>query len=93
MDPASTTIDQPLRWGLFLCSDVEVYLQQAISNRGRRAPSTFRQGDVTRAIKATKAAGVDIGRIEIAKDGRIVIIPAAGTAEIRAAEENEWDHV
>ena len=44
-----------------------------------RAPSTFRQNDVTRAVKATKAAGVDIARIEIAKDGRIVIITTAET--------------
>jgi hypothetical protein len=56
-----------------------------------RAPSTFRQQDVTKAIKATKAAGVDIGRIEIAKDGRIVIITAAEAAQIGAGEENEWD--
>jgi hypothetical protein len=31
---------------------------------------------VTRALRAAKAAGVDIARIEIAKDGRIVIIAA-----------------
>jgi hypothetical protein len=39
-----------------------------------RAPSTFRQQDVTRAIRAAIAAGVDIARIEVAKDGRIVIV-------------------
>jgi hypothetical protein len=39
-----------------------------------RAPSTFRQADVTRAIRAARAGGVDIGRVEIARDGRIVII-------------------
>jgi hypothetical protein len=31
-----------------------------------RAPSTFRQQDVTRAIRAAIAAGVDIARIEVA---------------------------
>src|SRR5262249_39334126 len=36
-----------------------------------RAPSTFRQKDVTRAIRAAIAGGVDIARIEVAKDGRI----------------------
>jgi hypothetical protein len=58
-----------------------------------RAPSIFRQSDVTKALKATKAAGVDIARIEIAKDGRIVIITAAGTLPIGAGEENSWDRV
>jgi hypothetical protein len=58
-----------------------------------RAPSTLRQLDVTRAIKATKAAGVNIARIEIAKDGRIVIITAAEAAQIEAGEDNEWDQV
>jgi hypothetical protein len=39
-----------------------------------RAPSTFRQQDLTRAIRAAIAAGVDIARIEVAKDGKIVIV-------------------
>jgi hypothetical protein len=58
-----------------------------------RAPSIFRQRDVTRAIKATKAAGVDISRIEIAKDGRIVIVTASDIAQTGAEEGNEWDRV
>jgi hypothetical protein len=32
-----------------------------------RAPATFRQQDVTKALKAAVAAGVDIARIEIDK--------------------------
>jgi hypothetical protein len=58
-----------------------------------RAPSILKQLDVTRAIKATKAAGVNIARIEIAKDGRIVIIAAGTPAESGAEEVNEWDRV
>jgi hypothetical protein len=40
-----------------------------------RAPSTFRQQDVTRAIKAAVKAGVDIARIrvEITKAGSIIV--------------------
>src|SRR5262249_9507841 len=40
-----------------------------------RAPSTFRQQDVTRAVKAMVAAGVDLERIrvEISKAGSITV--------------------
>ena len=59
-----------------------------------RAPSTFRQADVTKALRAVAAAGVGIARIEIDKAGKIVIVAATGaeTGEGRA-EGNEWDTV
>ncbi|MEQ8226502.1 MAG: hypothetical protein RIA64_00315 [Rhodospirillales bacterium] len=38
-----------------------------------RGPSTFRQSTVTKAIKAAKAAGVDVARIEVDPDGRVVL--------------------
>jgi hypothetical protein len=53
-----------------------------------RAPSTFRQQDVTRAVRAVRGAGVSIARVEIAKDGRIVIVTA--DAE-QTKGDNEWD--
>jgi hypothetical protein len=61
-----------------------------------RVPSTFRQADVTRAVKAVTAAGVDIARIEIDKAGKIVIV--AGKPEARDFDalregSNEWDSV
>ena len=59
-----------------------------------RAPSTFRQQDVTRAVKAVSAAGVHIARVEIDKAGKITIIAATGTElEKGAAGNNEWDTV
>jgi hypothetical protein len=58
-----------------------------------RAPSIFKQRDITRAIKGAAAAGVNIAQIEIATDGRIVIIISADAAQIEAVEENEWDRV
>jgi hypothetical protein len=54
-----------------------------------RAPSTFRQADVTRAVKAVRSAGVDIVRVEVAKDGTIRIITTAETASDEGG--NEWD--
>lgn len=39
-----------------------------------RGPLTFRQRDLVRAIKGAKAAGLDISRVEVDKDGRIVVI-------------------
>ncbi len=56
-----------------------------------RTPSTFRQADVTRAVKAVVAAGVDVGRVEIDKSGKIVIVTASQPDD--GAEPNEWDHV
>jgi hypothetical protein len=59
-----------------------------------RAPSTFRQQDVTRAIKAVTAAGVHIARVEIDKTGKIVIITDHGTGQPDDLREaNEWDRV
>jgi hypothetical protein len=61
-----------------------------------RAPSTFRQQDVTRAVKAVAAAGVDIARVEIDKAGKITII-AATAPMIRPQDDNldtelqEWE--
>jgi hypothetical protein len=58
-----------------------------------RAPCTFRQRDVTAAVKALVAAGVAVKRFELGKDGKIIVV--IGEAEKLAAEEagetNEWD--
>jgi hypothetical protein len=46
-----------------------------------RTPANFRQADVTRALRAAQKAGVEISRVEIARDGRIVIIAAGDRLE------------
>ena len=59
-----------------------------------REPSTFRQQDVTRAVKAVTAAGVHIARVEIDKTGKIVIITADTTGRPGETKEvNEWDRI
>jgi hypothetical protein len=52
-----------------------------VSHRGR-----FRQIEVTRALKAAKAAGVAIGRIEIDVDGKIIVIAGQGGPAPEATE-------
>jgi hypothetical protein len=56
-----------------------------------RTPSTFRQQDVTRAVKAVTAAGVGIARVEIDKAGKITIIALATERRGEGRELNEWD--
>ena len=58
-----------------------------------RTPATFRQADVTRAVRAVVAAGVHIGRVEIDKTGKIVIVAADATSGQldESTEGNEWD--
>jgi hypothetical protein len=55
-----------------------------------RAPHTFRQSDLTRAIKAVAKAGVR-ARVTIDRDGRIIVEMVDGQAEPETA--NPWDGV
>jgi hypothetical protein len=59
-----------------------------------RSLSTFRQGDVTRAIKAAIAAGMEVARlrIEITKAGSIILTTVGEEGE-RGMEGNEWDRI
>jgi hypothetical protein len=56
-----------------------------------RAPSTFRQRDVTAAVRAVVAAGCQVVRVEIDKDGKIAVITTAAAPESTGA--SEWDRV
>ena len=40
-----------------------------------RKPLRFKERDVTRATKAVRAAGLDIDRVVIEKDGAITVVP------------------
>jgi hypothetical protein len=52
-----------------------------------RASLTFRQRDVTRAIRAVSVAGVGIARVEIGTDGKIVIV----TQQPPVSSQNDLD--
>jgi hypothetical protein len=57
-----------------------------------RAPTTFRQRDVAAAIKAAQAAGCTVARVEVGKDGRIILILISKEQPANQAETNEWDN-
>jgi hypothetical protein len=44
-----------------------------------RAPSTFRETDVKRALRATRAAGMEVLRWEVGRDGRIVVVTSTNS--------------
>ena len=60
-----------------------------------RTPLPFTQAAVARAFKGAKAAGVEVARVEIGKDGKISIVTKTGAEAEPAApvddEKNEWD--
>lgn len=55
-----------------------------------RGPSTFRQRDVTAAVKAVVAAGVDVARVEVGSDGKIVVVTKIDQ-QPDSGGGNQWD--
>jgi hypothetical protein len=60
-----------------------------------RGPATFRQRDLTRALKATVAAGIEVAGIEIGKDGKMVIFAVKSEELLDGAanDVNPWNEV
>jgi hypothetical protein len=55
-----------------------------------RGPQTFRQRDMTRAVRAVAAAGMSVAKVEVDKDGRIIVV--VGEADkTKPDKHNEWD--
>lgn len=53
-----------------------------------RAPCLFRESDMRRAIKAAVASGLEIARVEIAKDGAIVVVPGRPDRHVAASSDD-----
>ena len=51
--------------------------------------ATFKETDLTRALRAARKAGLDVERIEVDRDGRIVLVLKNGDKV--HTERNEWD--
>jgi hypothetical protein len=60
-----------------------------------RKQPTFRQSDVTRAVKGMLAAGVEVQQAEIDQSGRIVVVAKEPRATTKpdAGTSNPWDEV
>jgi len=52
-------------------------------------PATFKETDLTRALRAAQKAGADVVRVEVGRDGRIVLVLKNGDKVL--TERNEWD--
>jgi hypothetical protein len=54
-------------------------------------PCTFKEVDLTRALRAAKKAGVNVARAEVARDGKIVLVLNRDGEALPNSERNEWD--
>jgi hypothetical protein len=57
-----------------------------------RQPSTFRQGDVTKTVKAVIAAGLRVVGVKVSADGNIEVV-TSGDGERPPSGGNEWDRL
>jgi hypothetical protein len=57
--------------------------------RGRLA---FKQGDLTRALRGVSAAGQSVQRVEIDREGKIVVF-VGKPQQKEEAGGNEWDNI
>ena len=59
-----------------------------------RAPSTFRQQDVTRVVKAVVAAGLHVAGVKVSAQGDIEVVTGDDRAQDPPTQGgNEWDRI
>jgi hypothetical protein len=58
----------------------------------RNRPAIFRQADLTRALRAAKAAGLEVRSITVDKNGRLELqlVTTTSDKEASAAPLDEW---
>jgi hypothetical protein len=54
-------------------------------------PCSFKKRDVKTAVEAVRESGVEIARVEVDKNGKIIVI--AGKPVGGEATTNEWDEM
>lgn len=62
-------------------------MSRAETSKGQKA--AFRQSDVTRALQGARKAGFDVGRAEIGRDGKIVLV-ARGETPVPQNDLDRW---
>jgi hypothetical protein len=58
-----------------------------------RGAQTFKQGDVTKALRAAEKAGFKVQRAEVRKDGSILLDFRSVASGPPDPNRNEWDEV
>jgi hypothetical protein len=58
-----------------------------------RGAQTFKQGDITKALRAAEKAGFKVQRAEVRRDGSILLDFRSAAPGSRDPNLNEWDEV
>jgi len=54
---------------------------------------TFKEADLTRALRAARKAGMNVARAEVDRAGKIILVLKNDGAGASAAGRNEWDDI
>jgi hypothetical protein len=58
-----------------------------------KGPCTFKEADVTRAIRAAKKAGVAVAGFTVDPDGKITVQIGKPVDEEKPTGKGEWDNI